>query len=185
MIVVDVQRETAEESPDDESFTAAAALALKLAGREQPKQIEISLRIVDEAEMQALNQHYRSKAYSTNVLSFPAQLDPIIQDKLPNELLGDIAVCAPVVNREAQRQGKETQAHWDHMMIHGVLHLLGFDHEDDTEAQRMERIEVEALKALGWPDPYCEPARESTVKNSAVARRGLMAEDKAAVGGSA
>lgn len=185
MIVVDVQRETAEESPDDESFKAAATLALRMAGREQPKPTEISLRIVDEAEMQALNQHYRNKAYPTNVLSFPAQLDPAIQNELSSELLGDIAVCAPVVIREAQAQGKHSQAHWDHMMIHGVLHLLGFDHENDTEAQQMERIEIEALGALGWPNPYSESRAESTVDHPVVDSLDPIAEDRASVGGSA
>lgn len=111
---------------------------------------EVCVRIVDEAEMRRLNGRYRGKRKPTNVLSFPAALPGGL--KLP--LLGDIVVCAPVVSREAREQGKRPRAHWAHMLVHGTLHLRGFDHEHEAEARAMERRERRILAALGFPDPY-------------------------------
>lgn len=113
---------------------------------------EVSLLIVDEAQGQQLNRDYRQKDYPTNVLSFPADLPPEVD--LP--LLGDLVVCAPVVAREAQAQHKQLEAHWAHMLVHGTLHLLGFDHIDDDEADAMEALETEILLALGYPAPYAD-----------------------------
>ena len=111
---------------------------------------ELALRIVDEAEITALNRQYRGKDGATNVLSFPFSPMPGIE----TEQLGDIVICAPVVAAEAVAQGKSLEAHWAHMVIHGVLHLLGHDHHGEKQAQEMESLEIRLLAALGYPDPY-------------------------------
>ncbi|MDX1252142.1 MAG: rRNA maturation RNase YbeY [Gammaproteobacteria bacterium] len=134
--------------PSAEQITAWAEAAL--AGRREDGQLTV--RIADEAEGAALNEAYRHKTGPTNVLSFPAGKD----DFLPLPLLGDIVICAPVVEREAREQGKRAEAHWAHMVIHGVLHLLGYDHVEADEAQVMEALETEILGRLGFPDPYQE-----------------------------
>jgi probable rRNA maturation factor len=121
-----------------------------LAGAKRRRQAELSIRIVDAAEGQELNHDYRGKDYATNVLSFPAELPPGVQ--LP--LIGDLAICAPVVAREAAEQGKPPRHHWAHMTVHGVLHLLGYDHVVDAEAEAMEALETRILARLGIPDPY-------------------------------
>ncbi|NIB40108.1 rRNA maturation RNase YbeY [Pseudomaricurvus alkylphenolicus] len=113
-------------------------------------QAELSLRIVDAAESRQLNHEYRGKDKPTNVLSFPADLPPELE--LP--LLGDLVICADVVKREAVDQNKTLEAHWAHMVIHGTLHLLGFDHIEDSEADEMEALETAILTKLGYPPPY-------------------------------
>ncbi|GAC1631848.1 MAG: rRNA maturation RNase YbeY [Nevskia sp.] len=114
---------------------------------------ELTIRIVDETESAALNARYRGKDYATNVLSFPYESEGF--DASPEgPVLGDLAICAPVVAREAVEQGKEPRAHWAHMVVHGVLHLLGRDHEHDAEAEIMEAEERKILSGLGFPDPY-------------------------------
>ena len=116
------------------------------------KRADIAIRVVDEKEGRALNKHYRGKDYATNVLSFPAELPEGVT--LP--LLGDLVICVPVVVREAQEQHKTIAAHYAHLTIHGVLHLLGLDHNNDTEALVMEAIEREILAEMGYQDPYLE-----------------------------
>lgn len=111
---------------------------------------EVTIRIVDEAESQALNLTYRSKDKSTNVLSFPFEAPPGME--LP--LLGDLVICRQVVEKEALEQNKALNAHWAHMVVHGSLHLLGYDHIVDEEAEEMEAIEIEIMQSLGHPDPY-------------------------------
>ena len=128
------------------SFRKWVAAALK--GR--IREADLAIRIVDEREGQALNRHYRGKDYATNVLSFPAELPEGV--KLP--LLGDLVICAPVVAREAAEQCKPVAAHYAHLTVHGVLHLLGWDHEHDKDAEAMEQLEREVLAELGLPDPY-------------------------------
>lgn len=117
---------------------------------------DVGIRLVDAEESQQLNHAYRNKNYPTNVLSFPADFD---QDfVLPPEVsippLGDIVICAPVIAREAQEQGKTMHAHYAHMTVHGVLHLLGWDHMNDKDAEAMEQLEREILAELGISDPY-------------------------------
>lgn len=120
-----------------------------LAGAEYPKDAELTIRIVNEVESTALNESYRHKQGPTNVLSFPFEAPPAV-DSL---LLGDIVICAPVVLQEAVNQGKSVAAHWAHLVAHGVLHLLGYDH-DEEHAEAMESLEIRILAGLGYPDPY-------------------------------
>lgn len=116
---------------------------------------ELSIRIVGETEGAALNQHYRGRSGATNVLSFAGpELSPDIDGDA--RLLGDLVICAPVVAREAAVQGKAVDAHWAHIVLHGVLHLLGYDHESEDEARVMEGRETELLTALGFADPYAD-----------------------------
>ena len=132
--------------PAAASFRQWVAAALQ--GR--VKRADLALRLVAEYEGRSLNRHYRGKDYATNVLSFPAELPEGVT--LP--VLGDIVICAPVVQREARLQGKDCRAHFAHLTVHGVLHLLGFNHEDPREATAMEAIEREVLDGLGFDDPY-------------------------------
>ncbi|WP_058911694.1 rRNA maturation RNase YbeY [Entomohabitans teleogrylli] len=114
------------------------------------EQAEVTVRLVDEAESHDLNLTYRGKDKSTNVLSFPFEAPPGIE--LP--LLGDLVICRQVVEREALEQQKPLEAHWAHMVVHGSLHLLGYDHIEDDEAEEMESLETEIMLALGYDDPY-------------------------------
>jgi probable rRNA maturation factor len=125
------------------------------------RELALTIRIVGAAESRRLNRDWRHKDKPTNVLSFPAA--PLARGKtgLPSRFpvkefseLGDIAICAPVVAREAKEQSKSAQAHWAHMVVHGVLHLLGFDHENDCDADVMEAREVRILAQLGYDNPY-------------------------------
>jgi len=134
--------------PTSASFRSWVEAALR--GAKRRKATELSIRIVDAKEGRTLNRDYRGKDYATNVLSFPVELPPGV--KLP--LIGDLVICAPVVAREAKEQGKPARNHWAHMTVHGVLHLLGYDHIDDDEAEAMEALETRILAGLGIDDPY-------------------------------
>lgn len=134
--------------PTEEQLTLWASTALK--GRTEFEEPELTIRLTDEEESQALNSEYRGKDKPTNVLSFPFEMPPGI----PLELLGDLIICVGVVEQEAQEQAKTTEAHWAHMVIHGCLHLLGYDHIKDDEAEEMEALERDLLASLGYPDPY-------------------------------
>jgi probable rRNA maturation factor len=134
--------------PSPVSFRRWVEAALRGAKRRKPA--ELAIRIVGAAEGRTLNRDYRGKDYATNVLSFPVELPPGML--LP--LIGDLAICAPVVLREAAEQGKATRDHWAHLTIHGVLHLLGYDHVEDGEAEAMEALETRILAGLGIADPY-------------------------------
>ena len=114
------------------------------------EEAEVTIRLVDEAESNQLNLTYRGKDKPTNVLSFPFECPPGVE--LP--LLGDLIICRQVVEREANEQNKPLLAHWAHMVVHGSLHLLGYDHIDDEEAEEMEALEVEFMQALGYDNPY-------------------------------
>ena len=159
MLTVDIQRDSDDPSPSDAALQEAVSVALDLADAPDGRDTELSVRIVDRGEMRLLNHRYRNRDKATNVLSFPAETPP----GLPLRHLGDIVVCAAVVAEEAVAQHKADAAHWAHMLVHGTLHLLGHDHQHDDEAERMERIETQALARLGWPCPYATDQRmEST-----------------------
>jgi probable rRNA maturation factor len=121
-----------------------------LAGAKRRKSAELAIRIVGTREGRHLNRDYRGKDYATNVLSFPTEWPEGVS--LP--LIGDLAICAPVVAREAAEQGKPANHHWAHMTVHGVLHLLGYDHIEDADAEAMEALETRILAKLGINDPY-------------------------------
>jgi probable rRNA maturation factor len=137
--------------PAPASFRRWVEAALK--GARRRKATEVAIRIVDAEEGQALNLQYRGRDYATNVLSFEADLPPGVN--LP--LIGDLVICAPVVAREAAEQGKKANDHWAHLTIHGTLHLLGYDHIVDAEAEAMEALETRVLAGLGIADPYTVP----------------------------
>jgi probable rRNA maturation factor len=146
-VVVEMQLASeADEVPPDSSFQRWAEAALE--GRQADA--ELVVRVVDEAESQQLNREYRGKDRPTNVLSFPFEAPPGV----PSDHIGDLVICAPVVQREAREQGKRAEAHWAHMTVHGVLHLLGYDHIDDDQAEQMEGLERDILATLNFPDPY-------------------------------
>ena len=144
---VDIQCASTEPVPEEDDIRSW--ILATLAGR-RSGDTEISLRLVDIPEMTTLNQGYRKKSGPTNVLSFPSDLPPELE--LP--LLGDIVICAPVVREEARVQSKALEAHWAHMTVHGTLHLLGYDHIEEVEAEAMEAMETDILKTLNYPCPY-------------------------------
>ena len=148
MIELDLQLAT-----DASKLPAEAQLRrwVELALRQRTADSELTIRLVDAEEGQELNRTYRHKDYATNVLSFPAEVPDGLLD-IP--LLGDLVICVPVVEREAREQNKSPEAHWAHLVIHGCLHLLGYDHIDDEEAEEMEGLERQLLAELGYPDPY-------------------------------
>ena len=118
------------------------------------READLAIRIVDVDEGRALNRHYRGKDYATNVLSFPAERPPGLPKNAKFPLLGDLVICAPIVAKEAASQNKPLAAHYAHLTVHGCLHLLGWDHEDDADAHAMEQLEREILAGLGIADPY-------------------------------
>ena len=123
-----------------------------LAGRSEGAQMTV--RVVDEEEGVVLNERYRRRAGPTNVLAFPFDAP-----ELPSlRILGDVVVCAPVAAREAREHAKRLDAHWAHLVVHGTLHLLGYDHDEPDSAQAMEAAEIEGLHSLGYPDPYAAGA---------------------------
>jgi probable rRNA maturation factor len=113
---------------------------------------ELTIRFVDAAEGQALNRDYRAKDYATNVLTFAYNEGEDIAHDAPTQ--ADIILCTDVLEQEAQQQGKTLEEHAAHLVVHGVLHAQGYDHEDDEEAAEMEQLERDILEALGYPDPY-------------------------------
>lgn len=131
---------------------AELELWVKTALRDTTTEAELTIRIVDVEESQELNCTYRGKDKPTNVLSFPFEAPPGIE--LP--LLGDLVICAEVVKQEAIDQNKPLIAHWAHMVVHGCLHLLGYDHIDDSEAEEMESLETQLIESLGYTNPYKE-----------------------------
>lgn len=139
--------------PGEQEFATWVSAAVEAAGHGADV-VELTIRIVEDAESAALNQRYRGRPGSTNVLSFPFDAPPGAPD---SDLLGDLVICAPVVVRESAEQGKSAVAHWAHMVVHGTLHLLGFDHEEDAQAADMEALETRILTGLGFSAPY-EPA---------------------------
>jgi len=132
--------------PGEQDFVRWAGAALD----DTDAVTELVVRVVDEAESRMLNRRYRGKDRPTNVLSFPFGAPPGIECRH----LGDIVICAAVVKREAQQQHKPEQDHWAHMVVHGVLHLQGYDHQDEAQAETMETLEKQILQVLGIGDPY-------------------------------
>lgn len=124
----------------------------KLALQHKVRKGELAICLVNKREIRKLNKNFRHKDKATNVLSFKAELPKGVVLEMP--LLGDIVICAAVVNEEAKKQNKDPRAHWAHMVIHGSLHILGYDHENDKDAIRMEKKEAQLLKQLGYPNPY-------------------------------
>ena len=145
---VDIQCASGESVPAEDDIRDW--IAATLASQSRQADTEISVRLVDLEEMTTLNKTYRGKSGPTNVLSFPADLP----EELELPLLGDIVICAPVVRTEAQQQHKSLAAHWAHMVTHGTLHLLGYDHITEEEAATMEALESRILNHLGYPCPY-------------------------------
>jgi len=142
---------TADQLPSQTQFEQWLTAALDNADTSIDGDLaEATIRLVDNDESQTLNRDYRQKDKPTNVLSFPAEVPDFID--LP--LLGDLVICAPVVAQEALEQNKPLEAHWAHMVIHGALHLLGYDHIEDQEAETMEALEVTILSHLGIASPY-------------------------------
>ena len=147
-IFVDLQiaTENIESLPTEEQIVQWATAAVQPEGDE----VEMTVRIVDEAESHELNLTYRGKDRPTNVLSFPFECP----DEVELPLLGDLVICRQVVEREAAEQEKPLIAHWAHMVVHGCLHLLGYDHIEDDEAKEMESLETQIMQGLGFDDPY-------------------------------
>jgi probable rRNA maturation factor len=143
---VDVQRKVRSWAPRRADITTWASEAL---GNRAAKS-ELSVRIVGRAESRKLNAHYRGKDYPTNVLSFPSTAM-----EMPGPRpLGDLVICPQVLRAEAREQQKTLRAHWAHLVVHGTLHLIGYDHERDDDARRMERREIAVLRRLGFTNPY-------------------------------
>lgn len=152
-IDVDVESvSTSDSIPDQASFERWVSSALE--GRQGS--YSLAIRIIDEEEMQHFNAGYRQKNYPTNVLSFPAELPSGLPEELRDSTLGDLLICAPVVKREAHEQHRSETDHWAHLTVHGVLHLLGHDHEEPAEAMEMESLEIAILAKLGISDPYSD-----------------------------
>ena len=117
-------------------------------------EVVASLQIVGGNEMRELNHTWRGKDKSTNVLSFPMEIPPDMPDVAEMNILGDIVLCADVINAEAEQQQITKQAHWAHMIVHGMLHLQGYDHIEDEQAKEMESLEIRILNQLGFANPY-------------------------------
>ena len=147
-MIIDLQIACEQESglPTAEQIEQWATAAVQ----PQSDEVEMTVRIVDEAESHELNLNYRGKDRPTNVLSFPFECP----DEVELPLLGDLVICRQVVEREAQEQDKPVMAHWAHMVVHGSLHLLGYDHIEDDEAEEMESLETQIMTGLDFADPY-------------------------------
>ena len=147
-IFVDLQiaTENIDGLPTEEQIVQWATAAVQPEGDE----VEMTVRIVDEAESHELNLTYRGKDRPTNVLSFPFECP----DEVELPLLGDLVICRQVVEREAAEQEKPLMSDWAHMVVHGSLHLLGYDHIEDNEAEEMESLETQIMQGLGFDDPY-------------------------------
>lgn len=145
-IRIDLQNDAALESvPRKQQFQKWVAAALL----EPHNELEQTIRIVDETESRDLNSRFRDKDNATNVLAFPSD-----SDLLEYDCLGDLVICAPIVVAEATAQGKPVEAHWAHLVVHGMLHLQGFDHNNDDETAQMEALEIKILNFLGYTNPY-------------------------------
>jgi probable rRNA maturation factor len=138
--------------PSEQQFQQWVDLVLA----DQERDNEIVIRLVDEAEIADLNRQYRHKSGPTNILSFPFEAP----DGVELDLLGDLVICAPLIAREAVQQNKQILHHWAHITIHGVLHLLGYDHIEESEAEEMESVEIKLLNMLNIDNPYQEASTQ-------------------------
>ena len=156
---VDIQIAVDDESvPGSDDIVIWVSRAVRAAGRREA--VDVSVRVVNATEMQQLNSEFREQDKPTNVLSFPTgDIEGLPSDA--NVPLGDIVVCAEIVRSEAKEQGKTAEAHWAHMVVHGTLHLLGFDHESDSDAATMEGLEIKILTDNGIANPYTQSLGES------------------------
>ena len=139
--------------PAEHEFQSWIETAVAESGRAPKASVEVAVRVVDVDEIRTLNRLYRDKDYSTNVLSFSAG-DIVGLPADADRSLGDVVICATVVATEAAEQRKAVKDHWAHMIVHGTLHLLGFDHENDAEAREMESLETQILASKNVTDPY-------------------------------
>lgn len=153
-MIVDIDLQIACDGvlPSEQDFANWVGAALTAGNWDEEIVPQLTIRLVDTEEGTELNRIWRHKDGPTNVLSFPFETMPGVD--IP--LLGDIVICAPVVRSEAQAQNKTETAHWAHLVIHGSLHLLGYDHIEEQEAVEMEQLETQILQELGYPDPYQE-----------------------------
>ena len=138
-----------DEPPSTDEFQSWAELAMQ-----KDQDAQLSIRVVDLEESRSLNRDYRGKDKPTNVLSFPMDMPEAMAEELGLPILGDLVICAPVVEREAKEQNKTSRAHWAHMVIHGMLHLQGYDHISDEQAEQMEDLEIKLLQQIGINNPY-------------------------------
>ena len=147
MIKVELQNAATQfEVPEEAQFQCWAQAIESSQSNDQT----VAIRIVDEEEMTELNCQYRQKVGPTNVLSFPSGL----HEDVDIPFMGDVIICAPIVIKEAKEQGKQTLSHWAHMTVHGILHLQGYDHMNEAEAEQMESLEVQVMRTLGIENPY-------------------------------
>ncbi len=149
-MAIELDLQIAVESEQDLPQHAQIQTWLEAAILPHRDEAEVTVRIVDQQESQSLNRDYRGKDKPTNVLSFPFEAPPGIE----LSLLGDLVICRQVVEKEANEQQKPLIAHWAHMVVHGSLHLLGYDHIEDDEAEQMESLETEIMQSMGYDDPY-------------------------------
>ena len=162
MIKVDIQIACENYNvPSKEDFETWIMLSIRNIDFILERDFEIGIRVVNESESKRLNKQYRKINQSTNILSFFSSMDDNIRwSKTIPKPLGDLVICAPVIEREAIEQGKELFAHWAHMIVHGMLHLVGFDHAVEHEAYEMESLEVDILEELGFSNPYASQYTE-------------------------
>jgi probable rRNA maturation factor len=155
-VMIDLQNMTdSEQIPSAEDFESWVRTALELEGS-QLEQPELTIRVVSAEESQQLNHDYRDKDKPTNILSFPFEAPEMLPKDALAELLGDLVICETVMKAEALQQNKLESSHWAHLVVHGVLHLLGHDHMEPEQADAMESLEIAILKKLGIDDPYVE-----------------------------
>ena len=160
-MATEIHIENVSGQPDLPDFDTMRQWIMRVLNHQNIDNAELAIQIIDDEEMAALNHQYRHKNKPTNVLSFPAD----IPESLGIPLLGDIAVCAQVVAMAASEQSKSVPAHWAHMLVHGTLHLLGYDHIDEGDAEEMEAIETTLITDMGFPPPYKEQPEMCEGKN--------------------
>ena len=153
IVSIEVEDDAWSALADLDAVTERAVIAALAAGAELDGDAEVNVLFTDDPSIASINTEWRGKDYATNVLSFPAPDDMPVPEGEARPL-GDIVLASGVVAREAQEQGKSLHDHTVHLIVHGTLHLLGYDHVEDGEAEEMERLETDILKGLGIPDPY-------------------------------